>query len=292
MNIICTYGIIKWGVVNLETEFLIFLNNLTITNCYDKKFFEDLFEMIKNFCQATDVYIESCDDDLYLNQTISSNDIVLNIDSVKKKLVIKEPKKAFENKSTFIAFLNSIINNIFKNYLLIDKLKHEKYMDSLLKVYNRTAYDEMLSLHNILENCGVAFVDADGLGIVNNMYGHEAGDKLLTVVADCFKTSFRYYDIYRIGGDELVIICPDIDKNLFMLKLQQALNVLRSSSYTVSMGVVYNEFVDNLPKMIKEANVKMKRSKETFRKAHPEKYLNKYEVTYVGDEQDNLKKSY
>ena len=125
----------------METEFLIFLNNLTITNCYDKKFFEDLFEMIKNYCQATDVYIESCDDDLYLNQTISSNDIVLNIDSVKKYLVIKEPKKTFENKSTFIAFLNSIINNIFKNYLLIDKLKHEKYMDSLLKVYNRTAYE-------------------------------------------------------------------------------------------------------------------------------------------------------
>lgn len=48
--------------------------------------------------------------------------------------------------------------------------------------------------------CGVAFVDANGLGVVNNMYGHESGDNLLKIVADCLKQYFRYCDIYRIGG--------------------------------------------------------------------------------------------
>ena len=181
--------------------------------------------------------------------------------------------------------------NIKKKQTSIEK---QAFTDPLTGGKNRYLFMfDLDKLINKNKKFAVCFMDLDGFKQINDTMGHDAGDELLIGLSNTFLEKLpQNVTSYRIGGDELVIICPDIDKNLFELKLQQALNVLEASSYTVSMGVVYSKFVDNLPKMIKEANIKMKRSKETFRKAHPEKYLNKYEVTYVGDEQDNLKKSY
>lgn len=93
--------------------------------------------------------------------------------------------------------------------------------------------------------CGVAFADVNGLGVVNNMYGHEYGDNLLKIVADCLKQYFRYCDIYRIDGDELVIIVENISEYLFLTKLDMATSIISKTSYTVSVGVMYQDEVIN-----------------------------------------------
>ena len=48
-----------------------------------------------------------------------------------------------------------------------------QYIDSLLQVYNRTAYNELIQEKKKYSNCAVAFIDANDLSIVNNRYGHE-----------------------------------------------------------------------------------------------------------------------
>ena len=106
--------------------------------------------------------------------------------------------------------------------------------------------------------CGVAFVDANGLGGVINQYGHESGDNLLKTVADCLNQYFRYCDIYRIGGDELVIIVENISKDLFLTKLDMATSLISKTSYTVSVGAMYQDEVINLKQMVNEASIKMK----------------------------------
>lgn len=75
----------------------------------------------------------------YKNIALSNNDIIINIEVISKRLVIKNVKRDFVNKDFFIKMLHVILNNIFKNYLMIEKLKKDKYIDSLLQVYNRTA---------------------------------------------------------------------------------------------------------------------------------------------------------
>lgn len=135
-----------------------------------------------------------------LNINEDENDLIFRIDLVNTRIVVKNPKKKFQDKEMFEAFLGAILNNIFKNMILVENLKTEKNIDSLLQVYNRSVYDEVLSEEKMHRMCGVAFVDVNGLGVVNNMYGHESGDNLLKTVADCLKQYFRYCDIYRIGG--------------------------------------------------------------------------------------------
>ena len=270
-----------------EQYFLILLSNMIIARNYDASYFENVFKLIKDFCEAdkvvTDNFKRKGDPVVKLNINEDENDLVFRINLVNTKIVVKNPKKKFQDKEMFEAFLGTILNNIFKNMILVEKLKQEKNIDSLLQVYNRSAYDEVLSEENMHRMCGVAFVDANGLGVVNNMYGHEAGDKLLKTVADCLKQYFRYYDIYRIGGDELVIICENISKDLFLTKLDMATSSISKTPYTVSVGVMYQEEVNDLKQMVNEASVKMKENKEEYRRLHPEEYINKYEVHYVGN---------
>ena len=63
-------------------------------------------------------------------------------------------------------------------------------MDPLLSVYNRSAYTDLLHSKKPFKSTGVAFVDVNGLGVENNMYGHEAGDLMLQTIIKCLKISF------------------------------------------------------------------------------------------------------
>ena len=119
------------------------------------------------------------------------------------------------------------------------------------------------------------------------MYGHESGDNLLKTVADCLKQYFRYCDIYRIGGDELVIIVENISEYLFLTKLDMVTSLISKTPYTVSVGVMYQDEVINLKQMVNEASIKMKEKKEEYRSLHPEEYINKYEVHYVGNNNES-----
>lgn len=270
-----------------EQKFLILLNNLVICREYNTLYFENIFKLIKEFCDAdevvTDNFKRKGDPIVKLNLDVNNKDMVFDIGVVNTKIVVKNPKREFEDKEMFEIFLTTILENIFKNYLMVEKLKQEKNMDSLLQTYNRSAYEEILNKKNIHRMCGVAFIDANGLGVVNNMYGHEAGDRLLKTIGESLKKYFRYYDIYRIGGDELVVICENINKELFFNKLDMFRMTIGETPYEASIGAIYEEEINDLKMVVNEANVLMKKEKEEFRKLHPEKYINKYEVHYVGD---------
>lgn len=57
------------------------------------------------------------------------------------------------------------------------------------------------------------YFDVNGLKVVNDQYGHQAGDLLLRSVVNAVKGLFRESDLlFRMGGDEFMIICPETDK--------------------------------------------------------------------------------
>ena len=91
--------------------------------------------------------------------------------------------------------------------------------DALTGLYNRRYFNDRL-VHHIQEasvthayenQFALLMLDLDGFKPINDSYGHDAGDKVLTVVADRLRTNMRQPDtIARLGGDEFSIICPHI----------------------------------------------------------------------------------
>lgn len=103
----------------------------------------------------------------------------------------------------------SIIRDITDNKQVDDKLKYYSLHDSLTGLYNRTYFEqEMRCLESgRYDPVGIIMCDVDGLKLVNDTLGHEAGDALLISAAAIIQKCFRKEDVVaRIGGDEFAVL--------------------------------------------------------------------------------------
>ncbi len=88
--------------------------------------------------------------------------------------------------------------------------------DALTGALNRRALDEALASEQARVNrgakpTGILFLDADRFRDVNNTYGYATGDALLVAVHDRLRSELRASDsVYRWGGEEFVVIAPEI----------------------------------------------------------------------------------
>jgi diguanylate cyclase (GGDEF)-like protein/PAS domain S-box-containing protein len=96
------------------------------------------------------------------------------------------------------------------------QLKHIAFHDGLTQLPNRVAFQEKLD--EALERCpdkdcaaAVLFIDLDNFKLINDSFGHAAGDELLRAVADRLQQATRSADIVaRQGGDEFLVLLADI----------------------------------------------------------------------------------
>ncbi len=100
--------------------------------------------------------------------------------------------------------------------LRINTLYDEAHMDGLTGVQNKTALvdrEQALNLHIRQGNAAftVAVLDVNRLKITNDILGHTAGDELLRTVAQHLANSFSLNDVFRIGGDEFVVLLEGED---------------------------------------------------------------------------------
>lgn len=98
----------------------------------------------------------------------------------------------------------------------IEYINNLAYLDALTGVKNKTAYYEAVSEINKNIQLGharfaVAIFDINNLKIINDTFGHETGDYLITKACGCLCSIFKLSPVYRIGGDEFVIILEGDD---------------------------------------------------------------------------------
>lgn len=95
------------------------------------------------------------------------------------------------------------------------RLEQENIFDSMTSLYNKRMYttviDDMKETDN--NDTFIALVDINYLKIINDIFGHAIGDKTIVTIAQVLKHVFRKdCQIFRIGGDEFVIIGHGWDK--------------------------------------------------------------------------------
>jgi len=107
------------------------------------------------------------------------------------------------------------LSSALTNIQLKDSLRNQAIRDPLTGLYNRRfmleAFEQVLNRAERHNSClAILMIDLDHFKNFNDTYGHEAGDKVLEMVAEQFKRNLRLEDIAcRYGGEEFCILCPD-----------------------------------------------------------------------------------
>lgn len=90
------------------------------------------------------------------------------------------------------------------------------YTDALTGLNNRRKHQEqLLSLNKRKYHpISVVFFDINGLKVMNDAFSHQDGDKLIILVSKMIAEMFKDYNNYisRIGGDEIIVICPNTEE--------------------------------------------------------------------------------
>jgi diguanylate cyclase (GGDEF)-like protein len=158
------------------------------------------------------------------------------------------------------------------------KLERQSIRDSLTGLFNRHFMEIALDreLHRATRHrtqLAVLMLDVDHFKQFNDTFGHEAGDAVLREVARCFRESVREEDIIcRYGGEEFLIIMPDVKEEIALERagqILQAIAALRINfhgetlrSVTTSIGVaMYPEVARNAEALIRVADQALYRAK-------------------------------
>jgi len=118
------------------------------------------------------------------------------------------------------------------------------YQDSLTGLKNRTAYVEAIeALDKKIHSGDLAFAvlvaDINNLKVTNDLYGHEAGNELIVHAAHILQNVFKSSSVYRIGGDELVVILEGQDLDAYRLRLSEMEQMFEKRPVAVQDTEIY-----------------------------------------------------
>jgi diguanylate cyclase (GGDEF)-like protein/PAS domain S-box-containing protein len=124
--------------------------------------------------------------------------------------------------------------DITERKLLEHQLENMAHFDALTSLPNRTLFDDRLKLalayaKREKKMLATMFIDLDLFKEINDLYGHEVGDKVLKQVSQRLITCVRESDtVARLGGDEFVILLPMVeDQNDVILVANKIVEAIR-----------------------------------------------------------------
>ena len=147
-------------------------------------------------------------------------------------------------------------------------LKIYSNTDTLTGLRNRRAYEERLRKLVECEYIGVVFCDMNRLKYTNDHFGHAAGDELLTEFATMLRNYAADEDIFRISGDEFILVFENTTEQEFFHKIQKLKETNEKRDWLCSVGAVYGEGVSVL-QLVNEAEKEMYEEKALFHKKYP-----------------------
>lgn len=149
------------------------------------------------------------------------------------------------------------------SYRLIRQMSTE---DPVTELQNRNVYEEKLENERkkLFKRIGCIYIDANGLHELNNINGHAAGDIMLQYLAKSLKAVFSYKEIFRVGGDEFVVICENVTEEYCNDKIQKVIELVEENAYSISVGLEFREEECGLDRTIQAADDKMLENKKAF----------------------------
>ena len=175
-------------------------------------------------------------------------------------------------------------NDIKDREKKLGEMSREAYKDSLTGVGSKAAYVKKFSELDALTGkpgleCAIVMIDANCLKTINDTYGHAAGDMYLKGCCEIICQIYKRSPVFRIGGDEFVVILTGSDYKFRHEKLEELRSAFEKSfkhsgvepwfRYSVASGMAeYTPADGSLEMVFKRADKVMYDEKLNFKKAH------------------------
>ncbi len=148
--------------------------------------------------------------------------------------------------------------------------------DSLTGLYNRSYLME--KLQSLISKAKrketeikLVFLDLNNFKQVNDIYGHEEGDRVLKEVANIIKNSFREYDLVaRYGGDEFIIVLEENSKNIDISQIIERINkkikkLFEKYKISIAFGYASSNETFDVEELIALADARMYQNKNKMK---------------------------
>lgn len=131
--------------------------------------------------------------------------------------------------------------------------------DSLTGALNRVAYKSDLVCFDEEKpsDFSCIYVDVNELHMLNNKYGHAAGDEMLLFIANTLKEVFYGHRVYRMGGDEFLVFCQNTAQEDVRKNIEYFLEQLKVRDYHVAVGMSFRTRNTGTEEMVREAETVM-----------------------------------
>lgn len=156
---------------------------------------------------------------------------------------------------------------------LMHKLHHSAHRDQLTNLWNSRYFYSQLTkeIEKLKKNQSslcMAFIDLDNFKMINDTYGHVAGDEVLRGIATILARNTRDSDIVvRWGGDEFVIIFPDTNLERASLLVERLREMIENScdcrQVTISVGVLLVQGEMEVAQLLKIMDDTLYKAKKT-----------------------------
>lgn len=166
--------------------------------------------------------------------------------------------------SSFFRVIEHFVISFLKRRSLSQRLEHISYHDQLTDALNRRAFMEKEKELNKITSAGVLYGDITGLKMVNDQLGHNEGDKLICRCYEQIRRVFEQDYIYRMGGDEFLVLCENISQEEFEKKCRHLIENNRNSDCNIAIGFSWGNPSTGFEVMVQKAEEGMYHSKREY----------------------------
>ena len=149
------------------------------------------------------------------------------------------------------------------NYRYFTVVKNSGTTDALTGLQNRLAFDRWMEQTNAdgMIRFGCVYIDVNELHTINNRDGHEAGDRMLIEIAKLLLAQFAVDTVYRIGGDEFVVVSEKMEKKEMESRMAMVDRILAQKNYYISYGLAWDTDSFNPKELVHIAEERMYEAK-------------------------------
>lgn len=174
-----------------------------------------------------------------------------------------------KNSSYLLLSMSIFLSYAIRHRNHVDMLHRLSYHDLLTNALNRNAFMDVLSQFRPGQyaSAGIIYIDINGMKEINDFYDHHQGDKILiTTVAKVFNL-FKPDELFRIGGDEFVIITYDLTETDFYEKFNLLRNIFCKKTnlpFSIATGSCWVKSPSDLNSLLQQADSAMYTDKKKF----------------------------